>query len=288
MRVLRVRGHAKINLSLEVRYKRPDGYHELRSLMAKVALHDTLELQPAPEGVLELRCSRKDLSCGEDNLVVKAARLLQAEAGRPLGARLRLIKRIPVAAGLAGGSADGVAALKGLARLWRLKLSPSRLKALALQLGSDLPFCLDPAPAALAQGRGERLKPVQGLPRLPLLIAKPAISVSTPWAFKALAAPSAPKPGPDHTRRLIRAMHAGDWPAFREHSVNHLEPVTSQAHPVIHEIKEVMLRQGAIVSKMSGSGPSVWGVFQKKADAQRAAKILKRKGFFSEVTSFIH
>jgi 4-diphosphocytidyl-2-C-methyl-D-erythritol kinase len=271
---------AKVNLSLEVRRRRADGYHELRSLMVKVGLYDRLRFAPAPDGVLSLSCDVPGLSCGEDNLIVKAARLLQARAGRARGARIRLSKRIPMAAGLAGGSADAAAALLGLKRLWRLRLDARTLASLALQLGSDVPFCLDARTAALARGRGEELSPVPRLPRLWLVLAKPPVAVPTSGVYQALGMGPKAKPGPDHSTALVKALCARDWDALQVHCVNDLEQVTQPKHPVIRDLKACLTAQGALVSRMSGSGPTVWALFHNRTQAVKAMKTLKDKGLF--------
>jgi 4-diphosphocytidyl-2-C-methyl-D-erythritol kinase len=285
MSAFTLRAHAKINLTLETLGMRPDGYHELRSLMAKLALHDTLRFSPAPAGQLSLACAAPGLSLGEDNLVLKAARLLQAAAGRPLGARMLLIKRIPLAAGLAGGSADAAAALLGLNRLWRLRLSPRRLRALALRLGSDVPFCLDPCPAAVARGRGERLARVAGLPPLHLALVKPDISVSTAWVDKNLKLKALVQGA--HTAKALAALRAGDLQALRQHGINHLESVSIPRYPVIARIKKKLNQNGALFSLMSGSGPTVYALFTRHSEAERATKFIKNERYFKCSTQFL-
>jgi 4-diphosphocytidyl-2-C-methyl-D-erythritol kinase len=285
MKSFALKAHAKINLTLEALAKRPDGFHELRSLMAKLGLHDTLRFSPAPGGRLSLSCSARGLSVGEDNLVMRAARLLQSAAGRPLGARIRLVKRIPMAAGLAGGSADAAAALLGLNRLWRLRLSPRQLKALALRLGSDVPFCLDPCLAAVARGRGERLARVAGLPPLAVALVKPDISVATAWVYKNLKVKSLPQ-GPA-TAKSLAALRRGDLQALRQHGINHLESVTIPAHPVIAAIKGDLDKAGALFSRMSGSGPTVFALFAKQSEAKKALKCIKNNRYFRCSTRFL-
>jgi len=285
MRAITVKAHAKVNLTLEALAKRPDGFHELRSLMVKLSLHDTLCLRPAPEGQLSLACDAPGLSCGEDNLVMRAARLLQAAAGRPLGARLSLRKRIPMAAGLAGGSADAAAALNGLNRLWRLRLSPRRLKALALRLGSDVPFCLDACTAAVARGRGERLARIKGLPPLHVALVKPSISVATAWVYNNLKVRSLAQG--QHTAKSLSALRAGDIQALRQHAINHLETVTIPEHPVIAHIKRDLDRSGALLSRMSGSGPTVFALFAKQSEAKNALKCIKSDRFFKSFAHFL-
>ena len=161
---LRLRAPAKLNLYLRVLGKRPDGYHEIETLFERIDLADELTIEPHPDQLL-LTCDAPELSCGEDNLILKAARLLQQVGGTHQGARLHLIKRIPIAAGLGGGSSDAAATLLGLNRLWGLGLTPSRLRELGASLGSDVPFFLADAPWAIGRGRGEVCEPLD-LPRL--------------------------------------------------------------------------------------------------------------------------
>jgi 4-diphosphocytidyl-2-C-methyl-D-erythritol kinase len=285
MKSITLKAHAKVNLTLEALAKRPDGFHELRSLMVKLALHDTLSIRLAPEGQLSLACDAPGLSCGEDNLVMRAARLMQAAAGRPLGARLSLRKRIPMAAGLAGGSADAAAALQGLNRLWRLRLSPRRLKALALRLGSDVPFCLDDCAAAVARGRGERLARVSGLLPLQVALVKPGISVATAWVYKNLKVKRLAQG--QHTAKTLAALRAGDIQALRQHAINHLETVTIPEYPVIAGIKRDLDKSGALLSRMSGSGPTVFALFAKQSEAKNALKSIKNERFFKCFTHFL-
>ncbi len=276
---------AKINLTLEILGKRPDGYHELRMLMAGLGLADRLAFRAAPDW--RLACSRPDLGAGEDNLVTRAARLLQATpAGRrrgPLGAAVRVTKNIPLGAGLAGGSSDAAQALRGLNRLWNLKLGPRALHALARRLGSDVPYCLQGG-WALARGRGEKLKGLSGMPDFWVALLNPGFQVSTAWAFSR-ARPAASRA--NRTLEAIRILQRKDLAKLQDACVNDLEPVTAGRHPEIRKMKRLLLEQGAIASQMSGSGPSVWGLFSTKQNALKAVKELKKKVNFCIVAQTI-
>ena len=271
---LSVRAPAKINLHLEVLGLRPDGFHELAMVMQAIDLADTLELAPTADGRISLQCDRPELPTDGSNLIVRAGELLRARAGLPeLGARIQLSKRIPVGAGLAGGSSDGVAALVGLNAIWGLDFSRRELLALAAELGSDMPFCLDGG-SQLCFGRGEGLEPLDpaGLAPLPavLLVKHPAISVSTPWAYgrcRELRGDyylsselefeqrrQALRQGP-----LLAALRGeGPWPRLR----NDLQAVVEPDYAEVRAGLE-LLRQApqALAVAMSGSGPSLFALF---------------------------
>jgi 4-diphosphocytidyl-2-C-methyl-D-erythritol kinase len=282
MSSLTLHAPAKINLSLEVLHRREDGFHELRSLMAKVALADSLRFSKAPLGVLKVTCSDARLSCGEDNLVTKAARLMQAAAGQALGAKIHIKKNIPISAGLAGGSADAAAALHGLNAIWQLGFSEKRLKAMAMKLGSDVAFCLSSGLAHVCKGRGEKLGPALELPPFWVLIVKPPVAVPTAWVYGQLRLVPKAKPV-NHTQALIKALKGGPLTQLNAHCVNDLEAVTISRHSVIAKIKSLMMEKQALVAKMSGSGPSVWGFFASVNDAKKAQKSIKTKNCFKKV-----
>lgn len=278
---LRELAPAKLNFSLEVLRKRPDGFHDVRMLLAGLDLCDELSFRPARR--LSLRCDLKSLDCGEKNLVLRAARLLQVACGVRKGAALRLRKRIPVGGGLAGGSTDAAAALRGLNRLWRLRLSPARLHSLAAQLGSDVPFCLRSG-WAIASGRGERLKRLSSPGRMHLVLANPGFEVSTAWAYSRVR----PQRGSrDQSRAAYKALKQGDGAALEKAAVNDLAAAVFRAHPQVRRLKALMQASGAELSQMSGSGPTVWGLFKDRASAEQARKAIHSKARFSTVCSTI-
>jgi 4-diphosphocytidyl-2-C-methyl-D-erythritol kinase len=274
---------AKINLSLEVLRKRPDGFHEVRMLMASIGLCDRLTFRTASD--LRLECDQPGLSVGEDNLVMKAGRLLQAVCprARSRGARIILKKQIPLAAGLAGGSTDAAATLLGLNQLWHLGLKRAQLHRLAERLGSDVPFCLERG-FAVATGRGERLKRIKlKPPKVWILLAKPPIGISTPWAYKNCRPND---PGFDRTSKVFFYFRTKNFKKMTFFSKNDLEIASVGHFPEILKLKEWMTGGGAVFSKMSGSGPTVFGLFENKKEAEKTKKSIKNSKFFKKITTF--
>jgi 4-diphosphocytidyl-2-C-methyl-D-erythritol kinase len=269
---VRLLAPAKINFTLEVLGKRPDGYHEVRLLMAGVSLYDELSFKPAK--TLSLATDKKGLDAGEGNLIIKAARALQKVAGQELGARIKLKKRIPLGGGLAGGSTNAAATLVGLNTLWKLKLKPARLLELAASLGSDVPFCLRSG-WAIATGRGEKLQALRLRRKLWLVLANPGFEVSTQWAYQSVGA--ARPQGRNLSLAAFKALEKGRLPALDAAAVNDLEPVTTQRHGEIDALKGLMLKSGALLSRMSGSGPTVLGLFENEAAAKKAYQVVKKK-----------
>lgn len=266
---------AKINLYLRVLSRRLDGYHELESVMQKLTLADELSFCKQEEGIL-LECSDSALPCGAENLVWRAARLFLDYTETPGGVRIRLEKRIPVAAGLGGGSSDAAAVLVAMNRLFGAGLSEDQLADLGLRLGADVPFFVRPASAALARGIGERLFPVAGFSSGHLLLVNPAFGVSTRWVYENLALTSGGNPyilAPE-SGVLINGNSGLESLDFRVASsscfINDLETVTIGRHPLIGEIKQSLVDFGAWVALMSGSGPTVFGYFLRQSEAQAA------------------
>ncbi len=272
MAELSVWAPAKINLHLEVLGLRPDGFHELAMVMQSIDLLDGLELAPSADARIWLSCDRPGLRTDDSNLIVRAAELLRCRCGLPeLGARIHLRKRIPVGAGLAGGSSDGAAALVGLNALWGLGFSPVELAGMAAELGSDMPFCLAGG-TQLCFGRGERLEPLAApaMGLAVLLLKHPAASVSTPWAYGRcreqrgatyLAAEADFEQRRQALRQapLLAALAAGrDLPALR----NDLQAVVEPEQATVRQ-GLALLRQleGPLAVAMSGSGPSLFALF---------------------------
>lgn len=255
---------AKINLCLHVEGRRPDGYHDLAMLMQRISLADrlTLELEPAP-GV-RIECPGVALPPGGENIALRAARRMLELADNKCGVALRVEKGIPVAAGLGGGSSDAATVLLALNELLGLRLSPAELGVEGLRLGADVPFFLFQH-TAWATGVGERLQAVTGLPPVWYLLVNPGVEVSTAWVFQNLRLTS---PGavtklpalPSTIGELLRLLH------------NDLEPVTISRYPVVGRIKQRLLEVGALGALMSGSGPTVFGVFSDFASAQTAQR----------------
>ena len=277
---LTLKAYAKINLALEVLGKRPDGYHEVAMIMQSVSLHDTLILS-LQESDITLMCDRPELPCDHSNLAYRAAELLRREFGVTQGVQIELTKRIPLAAGLAGGSTDAAAVLKGLNRLWGLALSPAELEQLAARLGSDVPFCLWGG-TSLATGRGEMLTPLPDFTGHGVVLANPSLQVSTAWVYGNY------RDAAGNRRRDISSLRHSieqpDFSAVADTLFNDLETVTVPAYPQVAEIQEQLLQAGAAGVLMSGSGPTV---FALTPDYASAAELAGRAALGADVAVFI-
>ena len=269
---------AKINLLLDVLYKRPDGYHEVEMVMTMIDLADFLEFEPLPRDTIVISSQVGHIPLDEKNLAFQAAKLLKERYNVKTGVHIHIDKRIPVAAGLAGGSSDAAATLRGLNRLWNLGIPTEELKALAAELGSDVPFCVAGG-TAIARGRGERLEPIEPPPPCWVVLAKPPIHVSTQDVYGRLNVNEiAEHPSLSDMRGAIRE---GDFRGICGALGNVLEKVTSKMHPEVGRIKESMLKLGAEGVLMSGSGPTVFGLTQKEAKALKIRNGLR--GFCKDV-----
>ena len=267
------RAYAKINIGLDVLRRRADGYHEVKMIMQTVDIYDELVLEKRKEPGIELRMDNRELPSGGDNLICRAADLLFREKKITGGVNISLTKRIPIAAGMAGGSADAAAALRGVNELFDLGYSLTELQALGVGLGADIPYCLAGG-TMLSEGIGEILTPLPAPPAAHLVIAKPDINVSTAFVYGNLHADSlAWHPDIDG---MIAALQKGDLDGITGRLGNVLETVTVKAHPVIEQIKELLRKQGAENALMSGSGPTVFGIFKEKETAERAAEAVER------------
>ncbi len=266
--MIRLEAMAKINLGLDVLRKRPDGYHEVNMIMQSVELHDDLELEETSGKGISLICDREDIPTDSSNLIWKAASLLMEEKNIDKGVRIRLTKRIPMAAGMAGGSTDAAAAMQGINRLFRLGFSEAELMERAVKIGADVPYCIMGG-TALAQGIGEILTPLPDMPDCQILIAKPDIAVSTAFVYGNLKAAEL-KEHPD-IEGMKNALEQQSLKDITDRLGNVLETVTIPAHPVIGEIKKAMKELGAVGTLMSGSGPTVFGIYD---DAELAAEAL--------------
>ncbi len=267
------RAYAKINIGLDVLRRRADGYHEVKMIMQTVDIYDELVLERRKEPGIELRMDNSELPSGGDNLICRAADLLFREKKITEGVNISLTKRIPIAAGMAGGSADAAAALRGVNELFDLGYSLTELQALGVGLGADIPYCLAGG-TMLSEGIGEILTPLPAPPAAHLVIAKPDINVSTAFVYGNLHADRlAWHPDIDG---MIAALQKGDLDGITGRLGNVLETVTVKAHPVIEQIKELLRKQGAENALMSGSGPTVFGIFKEKETAARAAEAVER------------
>lgn len=279
---IQLKALAKINLGLDVLRRREDGYHEVKMIMQTISLHDDLEIRRIKTPEIQVKTNLYYLPTNENNLVYKAAKLLMDEFGIKEGVAIQLKKRIPVAAGMAGGSTDGAAVLWGMNQMYGLGLSRQELMERGVKLGADVPYCVRRG-TALAEGIGERLSVLPSMPKCTILIAKPGISVSTKFVYENLHANDLkPEQHPD-VDRMIEAMKEKNLDLLCERMGNVLETVTIPAYPVIQEIKEHMMACGAAGAMMSGSGPTVFGIFHSPVQAKAAMKDLKVNGLAKQL-----
>lgn len=263
---------AKINLGLDVVRRREDGYHEVRMIMQTIHLYDRLDIKRTQEPGIQIQTNLSFLPVNENNLIYKAAKLLMDEFSITDGVSVKLDKRIPVAAGMAGGSTDAAAMLIGVNRLFSLGLTKRELMERGVQIGADVPYCIMRG-TALAEGIGEALSPLPPMVKCPVLIAKPSISVSTKFVYQNLKLDDTTiHPDID---RLIDDIKAKNLHDIAAHMGNVLETVTIPNYPVIDEIKKHMLSNGAVGAMMSGSGPTVFGLFDDEDTAKKAYKAMR-------------
>ena len=271
---IQLKALAKINLGLDVLRRREDGYHEVKMIMQTIGLHDDLEIRKTKTPGIQVKTNLHYLPTNENNLVYKAAKLLMDEFQIQDGVSIQLKKRIPVAAGMAGGSSDGAAVLWGINQMYGLGLSMQAVMERGVRLGADVPYCIQRG-TALAEGIGEKLSVLPPMPKCTILIAKPGISVSTKFVYENLHANDLkPEQHPD-VDSMIEAMRQKDLGLLCSRIGNVLETVTIPAYPVINEIKRTMMDNGAIGSMMSGSGPTVFGIFDSPAAAKQAVKAVR-------------
>ena len=279
------KAYAKINIGLDVLRRRPDGYHEVRMIMQTVGIYDRLTFAAGESGI-RIVTDSGELPTGPDNLIYRAAVLLLETCGVEAGVDIRLEKHIPIAAGMAGGSSDAAATLQGLNDLFALGLTQERLRQLGVRIGADVPYCIMGG-TALAEGIGEVLTPLPPAPRCTVLVAKPDLQVSTKYVYEHLdAGESWQHPDIDGMRS---AIESGSLPGVVSRLGNVLETVTAGAYSVIGQIKREMLTRGAMGSLMSGSGPTVFGIYGSREQAQDARSRLEETGLARElfVTEFV-
>lgn len=280
MKEINLKALAKINLGLDVLRRREDGYHEVRMVMQTIQLHDRIEMRRIRKPEILVHTNLYYLPCNENNLVYKAAKLLMDEFQIPGGVAIELKKRIPVAAGMAGGSSDAAAVLYGMNLMFHLRLSRQQLMERGVKIGADVPYCILRG-TALAEGIGEQLTPLPAVPKCPVLIAKPPISVSTRFVYENLKLEQ-DTPHPD-IDGILAAIEAQDAEGIAQRMGNILETVTVPHYPVIRELKEVMQEHGAMNAMMSGSGPTVFGLFREKRAASAALAAIRKKELARQV-----
>ncbi|HKL99795.1 MAG TPA: 4-(cytidine 5'-diphospho)-2-C-methyl-D-erythritol kinase [Mobilitalea sp.] len=267
MNYITMKAYAKINLGLDVLRKREDGYHDVSMIMQSINLYDTLSIKRYKNGALKVRTNLPYLPNDRRNLVYKAAALFSKTMKIDAGIRIVLEKNIPVAAGLAGGSSDAATVLLGLNKMFNTGLSTSELMQLGVQLGADVPYCILLG-TALSEGIGELLTPLKPIPDCAILLVKPDISVSTKYVYEGLKLNSSII-HPD-IKGMLNAIEEGNLLLLTSLMDNILQTVTARDYPVIEEIKEKMKEKGALTSLMSGSGPTVFGIFNNKEAAKAA------------------
>lgn len=275
MPLLEVAAHAKINLSLDVLSKRSDGYHELRTIMQTVELHDTIRLETVDNEGLELECDARWVPRDERNTAWKAADLFMSRFKIKGGLKIGITKKIPVAAGLAGGSADAAAVLRGLNILFSAGLDNTELRELARQIGADVPYCISGG-TKLAEGIGELLSPLRDFSGVDIILVKPHVAVSTPWVYGNLRLDEIAGRNRPDTALLRKALEERDLDKVAAHMKNVLELVTIPRYSIVKDAKSRLTKLGALGSMMSGSGPTVFGIFPNRSSASEAFKALTR------------
>ena len=280
MKSISMKAYAKINLALDVIGVLDNGYHEVSMIMQTVGMYDKVTLFVTDTGRIDIRTNRSFLPTGPDNLVYKAAKLLMDEFGIKKGLIIDLYKYIPVAAGMAGGSTDAAAVLKGLNELFRLGLSEKELMERGTKIGADVPYCIMGG-TALAQGIGEKLTRISPCPECFIVVGKPPISVSTKYVYDNLVLDENTK-HPD-VDGMVDALAREEIDAVCKGLCKGLEEVTIREHPVIAAIKERMLSMGAKGVLMSGSGPTVFGIFYDEESAKVCESVLKEENLARNV-----
>mgnify|MGYP001623186027 FL=1 len=271
---LELKALGKINLGLDILGRRENGYHDVRMVMQTVYLYDRVTLEKTREPGIEISTNLSYLPVNENNIAYKAAELLRGEFGIREGIRITLEKHIPVAAGMAGGSSNAAAVLFGMNRMFGLGLSEEGLKERGVTLGADVPYCIMRG-TVLAEGIGEILTPLPPLPKCYVLIAKPPLSASTRTVYEKIDREGI-KSHPD-IDGILAGLQEGDLQQVAGSMGNVLEQVMLEEHPVLQRIKDVMIGSGALNAMMSGSGPTVFGIFTSRGRARAAAARLKRQ-----------
>lgn len=282
MNQIRLKALAKINLGLDVLRRKEDGYHEVKMIMQTINLYDRIHMKKIEEKEIRIRTNLYYLPNNENNLAYKAAKLLMDEFNLPGGVSIDLKKVIPVAAGMAGGSSDCAAVLFGMNKMYGLKLSMQELMDRGVKLGADVPYCIMRG-TALAEGIGEKLTALPAMPKCHILIAKPPINVSTKFVYENLHANDLKPEDHPPVDVQLEALQEGDLEKLVSNMGNVLERVTVPEYPVINEIKQKMLDHGALGSMMSGSGPTVFGIFTSYAKAKAAYEDIENSDLSKQI-----
>ena len=282
MNQMRLKALAKINLGLDVLRRKEDGYHEVKMIMQTIHLHDQIHMKKIEEDEIKIRTNLYYLPNNENNLAYKAAKMLKDEFHLPGGVSINLKKVIPVAAGMAGGSSDAAAVLFGMNKMYGLKLSMQELMDRGVKLGADVPYCIMRG-TALAEGIGEKLTKLPAMPKCHILIAKPPINVSTKFVYENLHANDLKPEDHPPVDAQIEALKEGNLEKLVANMGNVLERVTVPAYPVIDEIKQLMMENGALGAMMSGSGPTVFGIFTSYTKAKEAYEKIEKSGLSKQI-----
>lgn len=282
---VKIKGMAKVNLGLDVLRRRPDGYHDVKMIMQTVNIFDELELAKSEENTIKITCDTAELPCDDSNLIYKAARLLFAHENCKEGVSIHLHKNIPIAAGMAGGSTDAAATLLGLNELFAFGKSKKELAEIGVKIGADVPYCIYGG-TCLSEGIGEILTTLPAAPDCFVVVAKPHIGVSTKYVYENLHADTLQE-HPD-IDGMIEAIKENDIKKVADKMENVLETVTVKKYPEIEKLKSILLENGALNALMSGSGPTVFGLFTDKDVAKKALEKVEETGLVAQgfVTEF--
>ena len=275
MNSITLKSRAKINLSIDVLGKRQDGYHLVEMIMQTIDLYDLIEINEKDNDQITIKSTSDEVPLDCNNLVYKAANLIKKTFNINKGVEIHIKKNIPVAAGMAGGSSNAAAVLVGLNKLWNLNLSNQQLEKIGLKLGADVPFCINGG-AVLASGIGEELTPIKGLTKdVCILVCKPDLFVSTKEVYECIDSKDIDKR--PNNKFLIKRIKNEDTRQLAENMFNVLEGVTMDKHPVIQQIKDIMTNNRALGAMMSGSGPTVFGLYENREDAVKCKAILEKQ-----------
>ena len=275
MNSITLKSRAKINLSIDVLGKRQDGYHLVEMIMQTIDLYDLIEINEKDNDQITIKSTSDEIPLDCNNLVYKAANLIKKTFNINKGVEIHIKKNIPVAAGMAGGSSNAAAVLVGLNKLWNLNLSNQQLEKIGLKLGADVPFCINGG-AVLASGIGEELTPIKGLTKdVCILVCKPDLFVSTKEVYECIDSKDIDKR--PNNKFLIECLKNEETRQLAENMFNVLEGVTMDKHPVIQQIKDIMTNNRALGAMMSGSGPTVFGIYENREDAVKCKAILEKQ-----------
>lgn len=279
MNRIQMKALAKVNLGLDVIRRREDGYHEVKMIMQTVRLYDRIMLEKTQKGI-SMETNLSFLPVNEQNIAYRAAKMLMEEFHIQGGLHIKIDKHIPVAAGMAGGSTDGAAVLYGVNKIFELGLTKRQLMERGVKLGADVPYCIMRG-TVLSEGIGEILTPVPSLPDCHILIAKPPVSVSTKHVYEHLKLDEVEK-HPD-IDGMVEALRRNDLYGVAQRMENVLETVTIPEHPAIQQIKDMMVKEGALNALMSGSGPTVFGIFDDREKGMKARDLLRKSSLARQI-----